>query len=44
MRRLLIGVFGVAMLLGLVTRVSGADNPALGSWKIGHILNPLDGL
>jgi hypothetical protein len=34
MKRLLIGVFGVAMCFGLVTWVSAADNPALGSWKI----------
>ena len=34
MNRLLIGVFGLAMLLGLVTWGSAADNPAVGTWKI----------
>ena len=34
MKRLLIGVFGLALLLGFVTWVSAADNPAVGSWTI----------
>ena len=34
MKRLLIGVFGLAMLLGPITWVWAEDNPVIGTWTI----------